>query len=58
MPGVGDKFKSLITGSTYVVKKITGKMVLLERQDGKSQVMTELGGLQLFYEKEEETKSH
>jgi hypothetical protein len=58
MPGVGDKFKSLITGSTYVVKKITGKMVLLERQDGKSQVMTELGGLKLFYEKEEETKSH
>ena len=58
MPGVGEKYKSLITGSTYVVKKITGKMVLLERQDGKSQVMTELGGLTQFYEKEEETKPH
>jgi hypothetical protein len=61
MPGVGDKVKSLITGATYVVKKITGKMVLLERQNGKSQVLTELGNLKLLYKKEgqeEETKPH
>jgi hypothetical protein len=53
MPGVGDKFKGLITGATYVVKKIEGKMVLLEEQNGKSQVLTELSNLKLFYGKEE-----
>jgi hypothetical protein len=33
MPEVGDKFKSLITGATYLVKKIVGKMVVLERRN-------------------------
>ena len=59
MPGVGDKFKSIITGATYVVKKIKGKMVVLERHNKKSQLLTELSNLKLFYkreEKEEETK--
>ena len=61
MPEVGDKFKSLITGATYLVKKIVGKMVVLERQDRKSQLLTELVNLKLFYKKrgkEEVTKSH
>jgi hypothetical protein len=61
MPEVGDKFKSLITGATYLVKKLLGKMVVLERQDRKSQVVTELNNLKLFYRKrgkEEGTKSH
>ena len=53
MPRVGDKFKGLITGATYVVKKIEGEMVLLEEENGKSQVMTELSNLKLFYDKEE-----
>jgi hypothetical protein len=53
MPEVGDKFKSLITGATYVVKKIEGEMVLLEEQNGKSQVLTEMSNLKLFYDKEE-----
>jgi hypothetical protein len=59
MPGVGDKFKSIITGATYVVKKIKDKMVVLERHNKKSQLLTELSNLKLFYkkeEKEEETK--
>jgi len=58
-PGVGNKFKSIITGATYVVKKIKDKMVVLERHDKKSQLLTELSNLKLFYkreEKEEETK--
>ena len=42
MPEVGDKFRSLITGATYLVKKIVGKMVVLERQNRMSQVVTEL----------------
>jgi hypothetical protein len=59
MPGVGDKFKSIITGATYVVKKIKDKMVVLERHNKKSQLLTELSNLKLFYKrekKEEETK--
>jgi hypothetical protein len=58
-PGVGDKFKSIITGATYVLKKIRDKMVVLERHNKKSQILTELSNLKLFYtreEKEEETK--
>jgi hypothetical protein len=58
-PGVGDKFKSIITGATYVLKKIKDKMMVLERIDKKSQLLTELSSLKLFYkreEKEEETK--
>ena len=59
MPGVGDKFKSIITGATYVVRKIKDKMVVLERHNKKSQLFTELSNLKLFYKrekKEEETK--
>jgi hypothetical protein len=58
-PGAGNKFKSIITGATYVLKKIKDKMVVLERHDKKSQLLTELSNLKLFYkreEKEEETK--
>ncbi len=33
MPAVGDKFKSIIAGSTYVVKIIKGKMVVPERHN-------------------------
>jgi len=33
MPAVGDKFKSIIAGSTYVVKTIKDKMVVLERHN-------------------------
>jgi len=61
MPRVGDKFKSIITGATYVVKKIKDKMVVLESDNKESQVLTELSNLKLFYEregKEEKTKSH
>ncbi len=53
MPEVGDKFKSLITGATYLVEKILGRMVVLERQNGKSKVLTELSNLKLFYKREE-----
>jgi hypothetical protein len=58
-PGVGEKFKSIITGATYVLKKIKDKMVVLERHNKKSQLLTELSNLKLFYkreEKEEKTK--
>ena len=56
---VGDIFRSLLNGSVYIVKKITNKMVVLESQNGKSQVLTEIDILEskLFYQKEEEAKS-
>jgi Tfp pilus assembly protein PilZ len=54
MPRVGDKFKSILTGATYVVRRIKDKMVILERlNDKKSQLFTELSNLKLFYKKEE-----
>jgi hypothetical protein len=52
-PRIGDKFKSIITGATYVVKKIKDKMVVLERHNKKSQLLTELSNLKLFYQREE-----
>ena len=58
-PGVGNKFKSIITGATYAVKKIKDRMVVLERHNKKGQVLTEVSNLKLFYkrdEKEEEIK--
>jgi hypothetical protein len=58
---VGDKFKSIITGATYMVKKINDKMVVLERHNKKSQLLIELSNLKLFCkkeEKEEEAKPH
>jgi hypothetical protein len=43
------------------VKRILGKMVVLERENRNSQVITELSNLKLFYkrdEKERDTKSY
>jgi hypothetical protein len=61
-PKVGDKFKSIITGGTYVITKIVDKMVVLDRLNNKkSQLLTELTSLKLFYkreDKEEEPKPH
>ena len=59
MAKVGDRFKSILTGATYVVKRIKEKVVILEGHNKKGQVFTELGNLKLFYnreEKEEESK--
>ena len=50
---VGDKFRSRLTGKKYGVKKIQDRMVILESQNGKDQILTELSNLRLFYEKEE-----
>ena len=51
---VGDRVRSILNGIEYQVKKIVKKMVVLESQDGKSQVLTELDNLRLFYKKEGE----
>ncbi len=48
-----DKLRSKITGNVYEVKKIVDKMIVLESLNGKSQVLTELNNLPLFYENEQ-----
>ena len=47
-----DRFRSKITGNVYEVKKIADPMIVLETLNGKSQVLTELNNIALFYEKE------
>ena len=49
----GDRFKSAFTGLVYGVKKIKDSMVLLEAENGSTEVLTEKNSLKLFYKKEE-----
>ncbi len=51
---VGDTVRSILNGMEYQVKKIVEKMVVLESQDGKNQILTDLDNLTLFYKKEGE----
>lgn len=48
---IGDKYKNILTGDVYKVKKLKGMFVVLESEDGKTQILTEQGNLNLFYEK-------
>ena len=48
---VGDTVRSVLNGIEYKVKKIVKRMAVLESQDGKSQILTELENLKLFYKK-------
>jgi hypothetical protein len=50
----GDKFKSLFTGTIYGVKAIKERMVVLESENGSSQVLTEKSNLNSFYQRERE----
>ena len=47
-----DRFKSRITGNIYEVKRIVNQLIVLESLNGKSQVLTELDNIALFYERE------
>ena len=48
---VGDTVRSILNGIEYRVKKVVKSMAVLESQDGKRQILTELGNLTLFYKK-------
>jgi flagellum-specific peptidoglycan hydrolase FlgJ len=50
----GDTVKSLFNGNYYKVKRIVNTMAVLESEDGRSQILTELETLNLFYKKKEE----
>ncbi len=47
----GDQFKSLLTERKYNVKWIKDYSVILESEDGSSQVLTSEENLHLFYER-------
>ncbi len=47
-----ERFRSKITGNVYEIKKIADKMVVLESLNGKSQLLTDLNNIELFYERE------
>jgi hypothetical protein len=48
---VGDTVRSILNGAEYKVKKIVESRAVLESQDGKNQILTELENLTLFYKK-------
>jgi len=43
----GEVFKNSMNGVDFLVKKIVGKIVVLETQDGKRQILTEVDTLTL-----------
>jgi hypothetical protein len=47
-----NRFRSKITGNVYEVKKIVNEMVVLESLNGKSQMLTDLNNISLFYERD------
>ena len=54
---VGDTVRSILNGMEYKVKKIVKSLVVLESQDGKSKIVTEVDALKLFYREKEDTKA-
>jgi hypothetical protein len=51
----GDIVKSFLNGNYYKVKRIVNSLVVLESEDGHTQILTEVGNLNLFYKKRENT---
>ena len=53
-PIIGDILKSVFDGEDYIIRKVVENMAMLESQNGKKQILTELDTLKLFYRKKEE----
>ena len=53
----GDIVKSFLNGNYYKVKRIVNSLVVLESEDGHTQILTEVGNLNLFYKKKESIKA-
>ena len=53
-PKSGDILKSILDGEDYIIKKVIEDMAILESQNGKKQILTEVDTLRLFYRKKEE----
>ncbi len=54
---VGDTVRSILNGMEYRVKKIVKSLAVLESQDGKSKIVTEVDALELFYREKEDIKA-
>ena len=54
---VGDTVRSILNGKDYQVKKFVKNKALLESKDGKSQIITEIETLKLFYREKEDRKA-
>ena len=54
---VGDTVRSILNGMEYKVKKIVKSLAVLESQDGKSKIVTEVDSLKLFYREKEDIKA-
>ena len=52
----GDIVRSFLNGNCYKVKRTVNSMVVLESEDGQSQILTEVENLKLFYKKKESIK--
>ena len=52
----GDIVRSSFNGNCYKVKRIVNSMVVLESEDGQSQILTEVENLNLFHKKKESIK--
>ena len=53
----GDIFKSVLNGKDYRIKKVVESRVVLESQEGQSQILTEVSTLKIFYMKKEDIKA-
>ena len=54
----GDKFKNAVDGVEYILRRVVNRMALLESEDGKRQILTEVDNLRIdsFYQKMELNK--
>jgi len=52
----GATLKSFLNGKYYKVKRIVKSMVVLQSEDGQSQILTGAENLSLFYKKKESIK--
>ena len=53
-PRIGDILKSILDGEDYIIRKVVENMAMLESQNGKNQILTEVDTLRLFYRKKQE----
>ena len=53
----GDTVRSILNGIEYKIKRIVKSMAVLESQDGKSKIVTEVDTLRLFYREKEGIKA-
>ncbi|MGQ9645990.1 MAG: hypothetical protein ACUVWO_05550 [Thermodesulfobacteriota bacterium] len=55
----GDKFKNAASGVEYILRKIVNRMALLESEDGKRQILTEVDNLKInsFYQKQKRNET-